>query len=290
MEPSSAATVVTLTGYGETALVADVIGDPGGIPVLLLHGGGQTRASWGQAGSMLAEHGYRALAMDLRGHGESAWAADQDYTPAALVGDLEAVRRFVGRPLVLVGASLGGLASMLYAAAHPDDVEALVLVDVTARNSAAGQERIRRFLSADPDGFASFEEVVAAVRAYKGRHFDERDTSRLHLNVRTREDGRLVWHWDPAFLLRDGRSWTHGKDDVLTSAADRLQVPTLLLVGGDTDVVDEQALADFERRVPALETEVIPGASHMIASDENSVFGRALLRWLERRVDPAVSP
>jgi pimeloyl-ACP methyl ester carboxylesterase len=266
------------TGVG---LALDELGPPDGVPVLLIHGGGQTRESWGSVGRSLARSGFRSLSMDLRGHGESDWASDGDYTPAALIGDVEAVQRYAGRPMVLVGASLGGLTSMLYAADHPDKTEALVLVDVVPRNSSVGESRIHRFLSANPDGFGSFDEVVEAVRAYKGGHFREQDQSRLHKNVRRRADGRLVWHWDPAFLLREGRSWTYGKSDALVDAATRLRVSTLLMVGGETDVVDQAALDEFRQLVPEASVVDIPGVSHMVASDDNDAFGQQLLDWLQ---------
>jgi pimeloyl-ACP methyl ester carboxylesterase len=270
-----------LAGADGVRLALDAQGPPDGAPVLLLHGGGQTRESWGGVGAALARRGFHALTMDLRGHGESDWSEQDDYEPNALVADVEAVRRSLDRSIVLVGASLGGLISMLYASAHPDHVLAVALVDVVARNSQAGEDRIHDFLSAYPDGFATFDEVVAAVRGYKGHHFREQDQSRLHRNVRTRADGRLVWHWDPEFLLRNGRSWTYGRTEVLAAAASRLPPQTLLLVGGESDVVDEDALDEFVRTAPHARVQRIPGASHMVASDENDAFGAALLRWLD---------
>jgi pimeloyl-ACP methyl ester carboxylesterase len=270
-----------IPGANGVRLALDDQGPADGVPVLLLHGGGQTRESWGGVGAALAERGFHALTMDLRGHGESDWSEQDDYEPTALVADVDAVRRSLHRPIVLVGASLGGLISMLYASAHPDDVLAVALVDVVARNSRAGEDRIHDFLSAHPDGFATFEDVVAAVRAYKGHHFREQDQTRLHRNVRKRADGRLVWHWDPEFLLRNGQSWTTGRTDLLSAAASRLPQRTLLLVGGESDVVDEDALGDFVRTTPQATVERIHGASHMVASDENDAFGAALLSWLD---------
>ncbi|MGH7818433.1 MAG: alpha/beta fold hydrolase, partial [Candidatus Binatia bacterium] len=89
-------------------IAADGFGDPAAPPVLLLPGGGQTRHAWGDTGRVLGERGWYALACDLRGHGDSDWPADADYSTEAFVGDLESVVRQLGGPAVLVGASLGG--------------------------------------------------------------------------------------------------------------------------------------------------------------------------------------
>jgi pimeloyl-ACP methyl ester carboxylesterase len=271
---------VHLYGSNGVDLVLDDVGPTSGTPALLLHGGGQTRQSWGRVGANLAERGYRALALDLRGHGESAWAADSDYSPASLIGDVESVRQYAGQPMALVGASLGGLISLLYADARPSEVLGLALVDVVPRNNPSGVERIRNFLAANPDGFASFGEAVEAVAKYKSSRSRPQDSAGLHRNLRTAENGRLVWHWDPAFLLRDNHSWTLGREELLADAARGLRVPTLLLVGGESDVVDGDALADFRTRVPHATVEVVAGAGHMVAADENDAFGAALLAWL----------
>lgn len=269
-----------LIGTDGLDLVVDDVGPEHGTPVLLLHGGGQTRQSWGHVGSSLAGRGYRALSLDLRGHGESAWAAEGNYSPEALIGDVDSVRQYAGRPMALVGASLGGLISLLYAAARPTETLGLALVDVVPRNNPSGVERIRNFLAANPEGFESFDDAVEAVAKYKSHRSRPQDPAGLHRNLRTAENGRLVWHWDPQFLLRDNNSWTLGREEMLADAARRLKVPTLLLVGGESDVVDSDALADFLTRVPHATVEVVPGAGHMVAADENDAFGAALLTWL----------
>src|SRR5690554_6123003 len=100
-------------GYRGLRLGADVGGDPAAPPVILLHGGGQTRYSWGRAARELAQSGYHVIALDLRGHGESEWATDGDYSLDAFVGDLRAVITSLDQPPALVGASLGGATSLL---------------------------------------------------------------------------------------------------------------------------------------------------------------------------------
>src|SRR5690606_39272403 len=179
--------------------------------------------------------------------------------PDALVGDVEGVVAYVGGPVVLVGASLGGLISILYAARHPDRVRAVVLIDVVPENNPVGVERIRRFLASSPEGFANFDEVVDAVAAYRPHLARPEDTSGLWHNLRKSPSGRLVWHWDRRFLLRDDKPWTHGRHGQLAEAARRLRQPTLLLVGGDSDVVDEAAVSRFRELLPTAIVRTVPG-------------------------------
>src|SRR5690242_13934330 len=139
---------VELVGRDGNRLAADVEGDEGAPPVVLLHGGGQTRHSWGTTLRVLGHAGWHAFSVDLRGHGDSEWAADGDYTLDAFAGDVRAVARELGRPPALVGASLGGLASLAAIGEHPHEhvASALVLVDVAPRTEAEGRERIGAFM------------------------------------------------------------------------------------------------------------------------------------------------
>ena len=133
-------------GRDGNRLVADVAGDPADPSVVLLHGGGQTRHSWGTTLTMLGDKGWRAYSFDLRGHGDSGWAADGDYTLDAFAGDVVAIARALGRPPALVGASLGGVASLAAIGERPDEeiARALVLVDVAPRIEEAGRDPHRR--------------------------------------------------------------------------------------------------------------------------------------------------
>src|SRR4249919_249197 len=161
--------MIEFSGRDGNRLVADVAGDAGGPPVVLLHGGGQTRHSWGTTLGALADKGWRAYAMDLRGHGESEWAADGDYTLDAFAGDVLAVSRTLDAPPALVGASLRGIASLAAIGEHPDQnvARALVLVDVAPRIEVAGRDRIGAFMAERMDvGFGSLDEVADAIQRY----------------------------------------------------------------------------------------------------------------------------
>src|SRR4029077_21265249 len=115
-------------------LVADTWGQVGDPPALLLHGGGQTRHAWKQGGRVLASRGYHSVAVDLRGHGDSDWSPDENYTIDHFADDVRRLAEGFGHKPVLIGASLGGLASLVAAGEATKPIaSALVLVDITPR-------------------------------------------------------------------------------------------------------------------------------------------------------------
>ena len=182
--------------FGGVTLTVDVGGNLQGVPVLLLHGGGQTRHSWGGAAAELSGRGYNVAALDLRGHGDSDWAADANYSLDAHAEDIRAVMRQMPAPPVLIGASMGGLIALTVAGESPEPpTRALVLVDVTPKVDAGGRARIIGFMRDRPEGFASIQEP-ADITGYLPHRPRPRDLSGLHRNLRRRADGRWYWHWD----------------------------------------------------------------------------------------------
>ncbi len=113
-------------------------GVPGADLVLLLHGGGQTRHSWKHTAERLSRGGRTALALDARGHGDSDWDPEHDYSLDGFVGDLLALARTLDRPPVLVGASLGGITSLTAAGGNPGLARAIVLVDIVVHPEGSG--------------------------------------------------------------------------------------------------------------------------------------------------------
>ena len=133
----SMATVEFLGDNGLT-LVADEwnrdVADPALPTILLLHGGGQNRLSWKNTGQVLADSGFHVVALDARGHGDSNRSPDGQYTLPVLVRDAATVVNQIGRPVALIGASMGGMTGILLAQQlGPEVVTKLVLVDVVPR-------------------------------------------------------------------------------------------------------------------------------------------------------------
>lgn len=269
-------------GAGLT-LVADIAGDPAAQPVLFLHGGGQTRASWGNALRSVAAEGFRAVALDLRGHGESEWAPDGDYELPRFAADLRQVLSVIDRPAFLVGASLGGLTSLLLAGdANPPPLAGLVLVDVVPHIERAGAEKIVGFMRASPNGFASVDEAADAVSAYLPHRPRPKDTSGLARNLRLGADGRYRWHWDPLYMASDRPPNPVLYREELDAAASRLRIPTLLIRGALSQLVSPEGVRDFLKIVPQAEFVDVSGADHMVAGDKNDAFNDATLSFLKR--------
>ena len=274
---------IRFAGDGVT-LTADAEGAWSGPAVLLLHGGGQTRQSWGGTSQVLADAGFLALTVDQRGHGESDWAADGNYGISAYARDVRAVASQLGRPVALVGASLGGLASLLAVAEQPGvDATALVLVDVTPRMRQDGRDRIGDFMRGKPEGFASVEEAADAVSQYLPDRPRPKDVSGLRRNLRPGPDGRLHWHWDPKFLDSRLQDET-GNPARFEDAAASVAVPMLLVRGGNSDVVGTDEADALLRVAPQAQAIDVAGAGHMVAGDRNDVFSSAVADFLIKNV------
>ncbi len=154
-------------GAKNVHIVGNVGGDATAPAVILLHGGGQTRHSWGGAMRELVARGYHVVNLDARGHGDSEWAADGDYSLDALAADLAEVIETMASPPTLVGASMGGATALLLAgSAGRPPLTSLVLVDIVPRIDPAGASKILTFMKGHPQGFATLEEAGDAVAAY----------------------------------------------------------------------------------------------------------------------------
>jgi pimeloyl-ACP methyl ester carboxylesterase len=273
---------LTLPGSG-LRLVADVVGAADAPTVLFMHGSGQTRQSWGRALEEAAKRGYRALSLDLRGHGDSDWSPDGKYTLDYFAADVRQAIEYLGGEPILVGASLGGIIGLLICASPPPPVRALVLVDITPRVEMSGAKEVSAFMDSAPNGFGSLEEAADAVAAYLPHRQRPKDTSGLKRNLRLRE-GRFYWHWDPAMLQmgRDAQAKI-GAPNPLETAARALKVPTLLIRGGRSRIVSEAGVREFLEMAPHAEFVDICDAHHMVAGDANDAFNDAVFTFVEKQ-------
>jgi len=272
-------------------LIADDWGDSTDPPVLLLHGGGQTRHAWRGTAPALAAHGWRAIALDLRGHGDSDWPGEDAYDLEYFAEDLQAVVEALPRPPVMVGASLGGMMGLTAQLRADHQLYAAVaLVDIAPHMEPAGIERVVGFMLAYPNGFASLADAADAVTAYLPDRRRSTNTDGLHKNLLQGIDGRWRWRWDPRFLstqpeLGTGdpiaiRGRLQHMRDTLTDAARALTVPTLLIRGARSDVVSPDSVEHFLESVPHATFVDVADASHMVAGDRNDIFTAALTDFL----------
>ncbi|MGP0030091.1 MAG: alpha/beta fold hydrolase [Acidimicrobiales bacterium] len=280
---------VVFTGFEGVQLVADVRGASDAWPVLFLHGGGQTRHAWGAAAHIVADQGWRTVALDLRGHGESDWAPNGDYSFTALGADCVAVADQLGRPPILVGASLGGMAAMLAEGTSDRTVSCgLVLVDIAPKTNDEGIARIKAFMESGIDGFDSLEDAAAAIAAYTPQRRRAANPAGLQKVLRRRGD-RWYWHWDPEVIGHDRTEVVPGHlAGLLDVATGNIHVPTLLVRGLLSDVVTEEGVDDLLARIPGATVIEVGGAAHMIAGDQNDAFADAVVAFLRDRIRPAL--
>lgn len=272
---------LTLAGAGGLSLAADAFGDPSAPPVLLLHGGGQTRHAWSDTARRLAQRGWRALALDLRGHGDSAWSPGGDYSLDGFAEDVRAVASSCAAPPVIIGASLGGIAGLVAVGEGRAPASALVLVDIALQLEPRGVERILQFMRAYPDGFASLDEAAEAVAAYLPHREKPRDHRGLQKNLRRSSEGRLRWHWDPRVIAEEARPHLGRQAARLDAAARALALPVLLVRGRQSDILSQEGVEHFRSTVPHAHFADVSGAGHMIVGDNNDAFSAALFSFLD---------
>jgi pimeloyl-ACP methyl ester carboxylesterase len=271
---------IQLPGAGGITLVGHEVGRSHDPPVVLLHGGGQTRHAWGATARRLAAAGFRAIALDHRGHGDSQWSPDGEYSLSTFADDVKAITDAIGRPPVVVGASIGGLAAMLAEGEQGPLLRALVLVDVAPRLEPDGIKKVVSFMNTGIDGFASLEEAAEVIAAYLPHRPKRQDLGGLAKNLRQGSDGRWRWHWDPRFVRRGERGDPSFKPERLVASARALTLPTLLVRGKMSDVISEQAVREFRDLVPHAAFVDVAGAHHMVAGDDNDAFSAGVLDWL----------
>ena len=270
-------------GHGDIKIAADVWGSDNQELVILLHGGGQTRHAWGDTGKKLAEAGYHSVALDLRGHGDSEWHADGDYSIRAYKDDLVSIINEIGKPARLVGASLGGMASLALAGdeINSDLCTALIMVDIGIYPDPVGSDRIVSFMLSGEKGFDSLEDAAKSISNYLPHRKKPKDLEGLKKNLRLKDDGRYYWHWDPRFIRRRPGSRDRGYFDLQLKAAEKVTIPALLIRGALSDVVTMEDVDYFLSVISHAKFVEIEKAAHMIAGDRNDIFAEEAIKFLK---------
>ena len=273
----------------EREIIASEWGDNLNPLVIMLHGGGQTRHSWKGVAAKIADLGFHVIAHDLRGHGESFWDSDGDYTFDAHRDDLIKIIQKLGKKANLVGASLGGMIS-LSLAGHEEESKhcsGLIMVDIGMRPNDEGSDRIVEFMRSGAKGFASVEEAADAVSGYLPHRERPKDISGLKKNLRLKKDGRYYWHWDPLFLTdRTGMGEVREERfKQLENSAKRITVPTLLVQGALSDILTNKEKEEFLIAVPHAKFAEIQQATHMVVGDKNDIFAEAIVDFLSEHIE-----
>jgi pimeloyl-ACP methyl ester carboxylesterase len=261
-------------------LAGNAYGDPAAPPVLFFHGGGQSRNAWLGSARTVAAAGYLGISFDLRGHGESDWAADGDYLLDAFGRDVERLLYQFDRPVTLVGASRGGQSALVGGARHPYRVRLIMLADVAPDMRDDGVDGIRAFFAEGASGFSTLDSAADSLAC----HLDQpriADAAKLARSMRQDEAGRWHWRWDPKTGRRE---FLHppSENASLLAAAAQVTSPLVLVRAELSHLLTDAGVAKFKKLTPQLEVVTALGVGHMFTADRNDGFAAQLLDWLAR--------
>ena len=255
-------------------------GNAGAPPVVCVHG----YTSSAEAFNVPARHFqdcFHCIVPNVRGHGESTWSPTGAYQYSDQVSDLEGLVTQLGlERFTLIGTSMGGIIAMAYAGAHPERLACLVINDI-GPDAEVGSQRITQMVGDRPEVFATLEDAMAYRRNVSpivaGR--SEEDQRELAIGVlRQQADGRWVWKLDPAYIQQRVQ---HGppRRPALWPALQRLQCPTLVVWGMESDVLSEAQARRMVEVLPQGELVAVPGVGHAPTLMEPVVLA-ALERFL----------
>jgi pimeloyl-ACP methyl ester carboxylesterase len=245
----------------------------------MLHGGSQQAHSWDFVSLPLSEH-YHVLALDQRGHGDSDWAADGDYSIEAHQRDIDGFVETLGLDgFHLIGHSMGGRNSYVWASRHPGKLKSLVIVDTGPEAQPRGRNRIQSFREL-PDELDTFEEFASRVQEYTGRS-REQTLGALKYSIRQRSDGKWTWKYDK-LLRTPGQRAPQWAPERLWEAVARITCPTLVVRGGDSDIFAEETMRKMQEVIPDCAIVTVPRAGHLVAGDNPADFLVAVHELLRR--------
>lgn len=255
-------------------------------PVVLLHGGNQSAHSWDLVSLHLSAD-YRVIALDQRGHGDSEWNRGAHYAISDMLPDARdfLAETGISRPVV-VGHSMGGMVTLALACAYPELVGAVVIVDIGPEVGERGVRMIREFVGRNIE-FDDMEEFLDRVEQYDRYRTRAHIERTLKYNLIRRADGRYITKADRRRYVDAGGSDESGAQARLPgvpSFADvsKLEVPVLVIRGGDSNVLEQESAERFVAALPNGELEVVPNCGHNVASQNTPGFLAAVKPFLDR--------
>jgi pimeloyl-ACP methyl ester carboxylesterase len=254
-------------------------GAAGGRPLLLLHGITGHARTWDHLAAAI-QPGFRVIALDQRGHGDSQWAPGGDYSVGAMAADVGRLADRLGLDrFLLLGLSMGGRVSIGFAGAHPERVERLVIVDIGPDIAPAGMERIRGMIGAAPESFASEGAALAYVRRANPRYDDAEVRRRVAHGLRRAPGSGLTWKYDRA--LREAMRLGLRREVMdLWGPLGRITCPTLLVRGAESDILSPEIAKRMLACLPDGRLVEIADAGHSVPGEQPRAFAAAVRSFL----------
>jgi pimeloyl-ACP methyl ester carboxylesterase len=250
-------------------------------PIVLLHGGALTAHTWDLCCLALRDE-YHCLALDQRGHGDSDWAPDLDYSIAAQLQDTKGFVDELGLDrFILVGMSLGAINSLAFAAAHPERLQALVIIDAGPEMRRPGSSRIRDFVNSVQET-VTIEAIIEKALEFNPRRDPKILRRSLMHNLRQQPDGTWKWKYDTRRFQSMGQESHRAARAALADDLSRITCPTLVVRGGDSDVFHEEDGIRLASRLPDGKFVTVPRAGHTVQGDNPKDLVAELRRFLTK--------
>jgi esterase len=224
-------------------------------PFIMLHGISRVAHQFDHIAPNFTSN-YHVMAIDMRGHGDSAWSPEGAYIVEDYVKDLEAfVAQLDLRGLTLLGNSTGGRVVQVYAGLHPERVARLIVEDVGPERTNEIASSFTRQVQNEANGWASEDELVVFLKKSNARTPENILRSYAHFGSKRREDGRIVWKRDPD--LAKGFVPTE-----LWRFVSQIKCPTIYILGGASRIVPAETQQKLKETLPDIQIVVMPGLGH----------------------------
>jgi esterase len=252
-------------------------GGAGKPPMIMLHGIGRVAHTFDHIAPHFASN-YHVMAVDMRGHGDSAWDPRGAYLVEDYVKDIEGMAEQLRlRNIVIWGNSTGGRVAQVFAGLHPDLVAAVISEDVGPERPTQVAESVTRQLKQeDEKGWASEEELLAQLKTSSPRTSEEILRAYAHYGSKMRADGRVIWKRDPAI----GNGFVPTE---LWRFVRQIKSPIIYVVGGRSTIVPVATQDELKKALPQAQIVTIPGVGHYPSEENTPEFLGIVDKFLSRK-------
>src|SRR5580692_6737139 len=252
-------------------------GSPGKPPMIMLHGIGRVAHTFDHIAPHFASN-YHVMAVDMRGHGDSAWDPKGAYLVEDYVKDIEGMAEQLRlRNIVIWGNSTGGRVAQVFAGLHPDLVAAVISEDVGPERPTQVAESVTRQLKQeDEKGWDSEEELLAQLRTSSPRTSEDILRAYAHYGSKKRADGRVIWKRDPAI----GNGFVPTE---LWRFVRQIRSPIIYVVGGRSTIVPVATQEELKKALPQAQIVTIPGVGHYPSEENTPEFLAIVDKFLSRK-------